>query len=139
MPKISDPTKLPTETIVAQALALKAQIAEREAELKSLTAAIIARGPGKHSDADGNAITVVEASDPGTKLLHLDEETAAKAREICGVNFKDLYKKEVSYIPQTGFLDRAEVLLGRKGKAALEAIATEATKGKAAYVLFPKK
>lgn len=139
MAKISDPTKLTTETLVAQCLTLKAEIAGREGELKLFSAALIARGPGKHSDAEGNAISVVAAAEPGTKLLNLDEETAAQVREICGLNFKELYTKEITYVPASGFMDRAEVLLGKKDKAALISLVVEETRPKAAYLIYPKK
>ena len=139
MPKISDPTKLPTEILVAHALALKAQIAERDAELKLLAAALIERGEGKHSDADGNTITVVAATEPGTKLCTLDETQAATARELCGADFSKLFAKELCYVPQTGFLDRMEVLIKGKARAALLGLATEETRGKSAYLIYPKK
>lgn len=139
MPKISDPTKLTTETLVAQALALKAQIAERDAELKLLAAALIARGEGKHSDADGNTITVVAASEPGEKYLHLDEEKAVEVREICGTNFKSLFTKEVTYKPESGFADRADALLSHREKARLFALVVEETPGKKAYLIYPRK
>lgn len=139
MPKINDPTKLTTETLVAKAIQLKALLAEGEAELKEFAAAIIARGEGKHSDAEGNVITVIAATEPGVKLRSINDEEAAQAREICGADFTKLFTKEVSYVPQPGFSDRVEVLLKGKARTALAELVEETTRGKSAYLIYPRK
>lgn len=106
-------TTLTTPQLVHTAYILREQRVQLDAQLAEVEAALIARGPGKHSgDNPDQVVTIVAAipGHPGKVGYVLDDKDAekakaleAKARDIAGDEFAALFDRKVSYTPCTGF------------------------------------
>ena len=104
---------LPTDTLVHIAFVLQEERAKLDVQIAEVEAALIAKGAGKHSSADGRTVTVI-AVVPGNagKLSYaLADDKLDAARELADAEFGNLFDRQVSYTPCEGFENVAPKLL----------------------------
>jgi hypothetical protein len=115
MPKTPAPTPAPepaekprigTRQLVHLAYILREDRAKLDAQIAEVEAAIIERGPGKHSsDNPDQVITVVAGAAPseGKISYALPAEKEDAARELSLDKFGVLFKRTVTFTPIEGF------------------------------------
>jgi hypothetical protein len=151
MPKTPEPAPhvpterqpIPTHSLVDAAFILRKEIAQAQLNLKEVEAALIERGPGKHSgNVDGHIVTVVAAVEghPGKLTYQLGPEAHETAKELAGAAFGQLFDRTVIYTPCEGFENVTPKLLTPARARDLLALCAKEGKpyaGSKAYVKYP--
>lgn len=112
---------VPTAQLIDALYTLRAERDGLSEEIAAIELQVIERGPGKHTgEGEGHEVTVVAAvpGRPGKVFYTLDDKDPdklkameAKARELAGEEFGNLFDRHVSYTPCEGFEAVAPKLL----------------------------